>query len=83
VPFLQREGQRLSYAGGLFIGSQWLLMLTCVVLGAAGVVEWLDSLYIISYNTLITALVKYIPLVRYLSNIKFSRMATPGSPVSH
>jgi quinol-cytochrome oxidoreductase complex cytochrome b subunit len=64
LPFLQREGQRLSYAGGLFIGSQWLLMLTCVVLGAAGVVEWLDSLYIISYNTLITAVVKYIPLVR-------------------
>ena len=62
--FLQREGQRLSYAGGLFIGSLWGLMLICVVLGAAGVLEWLDSLYIISYVTLITAFVKYIPLVR-------------------
>ena len=28
-------------------------------------VEWLDSLYIISYVTIITAVVKYIPLVRY------------------
>ena len=61
---IQREGQRLGYAGGLFIGSLWLMMLTCVVLGAVGVTEWLDSLYIISYVTLITVLVKYIPLVR-------------------
>ena len=50
----------------MFIGSFWLMMLACVVLGAAGVAEWLDSLYIISYVTLITALVKYIPMVRYI-----------------
>ena len=64
--FAQREGQRLSCAGGSFIGSLWLLMVICVVLGAAGVVEWLDSFYVISYVTLLTVLVKYIPMVRYI-----------------
>ena len=62
--FIQREGERLSCTGGLYIGSLWLLMLISVVLGAVDVLEWLDSLYIISYVTFVTTVVKYIPLVR-------------------
>ena len=62
--FLQREGQRLSIAGALFIGALWLLMLSCVVVSASGLLHWLDALYIISYTTIIGAFVKYIPLVR-------------------
>ena len=61
--FIQREGQRISCVCGLFIGSLWLLMFLCVVMGAVDFLTWLDSLYIISYVTLVTTVVKYIPLV--------------------
>ena len=62
----QRDNQRVGCIGGLYIGSLWLLMLICVLMGAFSFLTWLDALSIISYITLVTTVVKYIPLVRYL-----------------
>ena len=59
----QRDGQRISYIGGLYIGSQWLLIVICVLMGALGFLTWLDALTIISYVTIITTLVKFVPMV--------------------
>lgn len=53
----------MGCAGALFIAMLWLLILTSVVMGAVGFLTWLDSLYIISYTTLISAPVKYLPMV--------------------
>jgi cystinosin len=60
---LQRGTQKPSWSGVALICLLWLVMFTTLFVSVAGVVDWLDYLYIISYIKLAVTPIKYLPQV--------------------
>ena len=60
---IQRENQKLSYSGIVFLVVLWLVMIVPIGVSAAGPLPWLDYLYVISYVKLGVTPIKYIPQV--------------------
>ena len=64
---IQRENQRLSYPGLVFLVVLWLVMIVPIGISTAGLLSWLSYLYIISYVKLGVTPIKYIPQVCHMN----------------
>ena len=60
---MQRGGQRVSYTAIVLLILFWLTLIVSAFMAVSGDLKWLDYLYLASYVTLGTSVVKYLPQV--------------------